>query len=67
MSDSTPYPLDLNDPDLEVQDPTDFPASTDAPGMRELDGSLRCRICGELYTAPMSLVCGHSFCSLVSI
>ncbi|KAI0792831.1 hypothetical protein C8Q75DRAFT_751625 [Abortiporus biennis] len=49
---------------LEVQDPTDFPPSSETPGLRELDDALRCSICGELYSAPVSLSCGHTFCSL---
>ena len=50
----------------DIQDPTDFPAASNAPGLRDLDESLRCKICSEIYSAPMSLNCGHSFCSLVS-
>ncbi|KAG5639536.1 hypothetical protein H0H81_000683 [Sphagnurus paluster] len=49
-----------------VPDPTDFPPITVAPGLRTLDGSLRCSICGELYDAPVTLNCGHCFCSFVS-
>lgn len=32
--------------------------------LRQLDASLRCTICGELYDAPITLACGHCFCSL---
>ncbi|KAF8061598.1 hypothetical protein FPV67DRAFT_1422352 [Lyophyllum atratum] len=46
-----------------VPDPTDFPPLGIAPGLRTLDGSLRCDICGELYDAPVTLNCGHCFCS----
>ncbi|KAF5386563.1 hypothetical protein D9615_001906 [Tricholomella constricta] len=46
-----------------VPDPTDFPPLTIAPGLRTLDGSLRCNICGELFDAPVTLNCGHCFCS----
>ncbi|GLB35428.1 hypothetical protein LshimejAT787_0209930 [Lyophyllum shimeji] len=46
-----------------VPDPTDFPPLNIAPGLRTLDGSLRCNICGELYDAPVTLNCGHCFCS----
>ncbi|KAH9955636.1 hypothetical protein BC827DRAFT_1236238 [Russula dissimulans] len=48
----------------DVQDPTDFPPSSIAPGLRALDSALRCNICQELYEAPVVLTCGHCFCSL---
>ncbi|KAI0318436.1 hypothetical protein OF83DRAFT_1182403 [Amylostereum chailletii] len=48
----------------DIQDPTDFPPQACAPGLRDLDGAFRCNICSELYEAPVSLPCGHSFCSL---
>ncbi|KAI0293427.1 hypothetical protein BC826DRAFT_382602 [Russula brevipes] len=48
----------------DVQDPTDFPPSSTAPGLRALDNALRCNICQELYEAPVVLACGHCFCSL---
>ncbi|PPQ67673.1 hypothetical protein CVT25_012701 [Psilocybe cyanescens] len=47
----------------DVPDPTDFPPQTIAPGLRTLDGSFRCDICGELYDAPVTIACGHCFCS----
>lgn len=50
--------------DMDVQDPTDFPPSSTAPGLRALDNALRCKICQELYEAPVVLTCGHCFCSL---
>ncbi|KAI0303529.1 hypothetical protein B0F90DRAFT_1711692 [Multifurca ochricompacta] len=50
--------------DTDVQDPTDFPPSSTVPGLRDLDGALRCNICQELYEAPVVLTCGHCFCSL---
>ncbi|KAF9228739.1 hypothetical protein BS17DRAFT_690320 [Gyrodon lividus] len=43
-----------------IPDPTDFP-STD---LRQLDANLRCSICSEFYDAPITLACGHCFCSL---
>ena len=49
----------------DVPDPTDF--STSAPGLRSLDASLRCTICGDLFDAPVTLPCGHCFCSAVSV
>ena len=45
----------------DIPDPTDF-AATD---LRQLDASFRCTICGEFFDAPISLACGHCFCSLV--
>ncbi|KAI0261065.1 hypothetical protein BC834DRAFT_830780 [Gloeopeniophorella convolvens] len=48
----------------DVQDPTDFPPPSTAPGLRALDSALRCKICQELYDAPIVLACGHCFCSL---
>ncbi|KAI9446761.1 hypothetical protein H4582DRAFT_1908164 [Lactarius indigo] len=49
---------------MDIQDPTDFPPSSTAPGLRALDNALRCKICQELYEAPVVLTCGHCFCSL---
>ncbi|KAI0928009.1 hypothetical protein AcW1_005392 [Taiwanofungus camphoratus] len=48
----------------DVPDPTDFPSEAIAPGLRQLDDALRCSICGELYEAPVTLNCGHCYCSL---
>lgn len=45
----------------DIQDPTDFAATE----LRKLDASFRCTICGEFFDAPISLACGHCFCSLV--
>ena len=53
--------------EADIQDPTDFPAENDSPGLRGLDAALRCKICSELYDAPVILPCGHTFCSLVRI
>lgn len=46
-----------------IADPTDF-ADTN---LQSLDRSLRCNICGDLFDAPVTLQCGHAFCSLVSM
>lgn len=48
-----------------VPDPSDFPPATISPGLRELDAALRCTICGEPFDAPVTLPCGHCFCSFV--
>ena len=45
----------------DMPDPTDFSATD----LRQLDASFRCTICGEFFDAPVSLACGHCFCSLV--
>ncbi|KAL0577372.1 E3 ubiquitin-protein ligase rad18 [Marasmius crinis-equi] len=50
---------------MDVADPIDFPDHSKAPGLRGLDSSLRCPICGELFDGPVTLGCGHCFCSLV--
>lgn len=55
----------MNFLEADVPDPTDFPPQTSAPGLRALDGSFRCDICGELYDAPVTITCGHCFCSAV--
>lgn len=39
-------------------DPEDWPA--DPQHLRQLDRSLRCQICGDIYTGPVALACGHS-------
>ncbi|KAI6042992.1 hypothetical protein EDC04DRAFT_2563141 [Pisolithus marmoratus] len=44
----------------DISDPTDFRTNE----LRQLDASLRCTICGEFYDAPVTLGCGHCFCSL---
>ena len=45
----------------DISDPTDFSATN----LRQLDASFRCTICGEFFDAPITLACGHCFCSLV--
>ena len=49
----------------DITDSTDFPDNTHTPGLRALDDALRCNICRDFYDAPVSLTCGHSFCSVV--
>ena len=55
----------MNFLDADVPDPTDFPPHSTAPGLRALDGAFRCDICGELYDGPVTISCGHCFCSAV--
>ncbi|KAL7283043.1 hypothetical protein ACG7TL_002467 [Trametes sanguinea] len=49
----------------DITDSSDFPGDADAPGLRALDDALRCDICRDFYDAPVSLSCGHTFCSVV--
>ncbi|KAG9318183.1 hypothetical protein JVU11DRAFT_262 [Chiua virens] len=44
----------------DIPDPTDF----SAVDLHQLDASFRCSICSEFFDAPISLTCGHCFCSL---
>lgn len=46
----------------DIADPSDF---TGQHGLIQLDNALRCSICQELYDGPVSITCGHCFCSLV--
>ncbi|KAI0648277.1 hypothetical protein C8Q79DRAFT_905677 [Trametes meyenii] len=57
-------PLDRLLASTDVSDSSDFPDNTEAPGLRTIDEALRCDICRDFYDAPVSLTCGHSFCSV---
>ncbi|KAF4578471.1 E3 ubiquitin-protein ligase rad18 [Pleurotus pulmonarius] len=48
----------------EITDPFDLPGPSERPGLRDMDTSMRCTICQEFYDAPVTLSCGHCFCSL---
>ncbi|WVR04084.1 DNA repair protein rad18 [Kwoniella sp. DSM 27419] len=51
-----------NHPLLAAMDePPPFPESY--PQLRRLDRAMVCQICKEPYTGPVSISCGHSFCS----
>ena len=50
----------------EISDPTDFPDAAIAPGLRAFDDAVRCTICRDFYDAPVTLSCGHCYCSAVS-
>ncbi|KAI0713463.1 hypothetical protein C8Q76DRAFT_731505 [Earliella scabrosa] len=47
----------------DIPDPTDFPDNAAAPGLRPFDDAVRCNICRDFYDAPVTLSCGHGFCS----
>lgn len=49
----------------DIPDPTDFPDNNAAPGLRSFDEAVRCTICRDFYDAPVTLTCGHCFCSAV--
>lgn len=58
--------MDLNHPLLHAEDePRPFPES--APQLRRLDRAMLCPICKELFDHPVSIGCGHSFCSKVGL
>ncbi|KAJ6546985.1 hypothetical protein B0H19DRAFT_1163341 [Mycena capillaripes] len=46
----------------DISDPTDFPKK--ASSLRELDAAVRCPICTDYFNGPVSLLCGHCFCSM---
>lgn len=60
-----PVEMDLNHPMLLASDdPPPFPPNQTQ--LRRLDRALYCQICKEPFQGPVSIACGHSFCSQVS-
>lgn len=57
--------MDLSHPLLQADEAAPFPAN--APQLQRLDRALLCTICKELFSAPVNIGCGHSFCSAVSL
>jgi hypothetical protein len=56
--------MDLNHPLLALADePPPFPAAY--PQLGRLDKAVVCQICKEPFVGPVSIACGHSFCSQV--
>lgn len=56
--------MDLSHPLLALADePPPFPAAY--PQLRRLDKAVVCQICKEPFVGPVSIACGHSFCSQV--
>ncbi|KAJ7243381.1 hypothetical protein B0H12DRAFT_832780 [Mycena haematopus] len=47
---------------IDIEDPTDFPRG--APSLGGLDSAVRCPICHDYFNGPVSLLCGHCFCSM---
>jgi hypothetical protein len=47
-----------------LTDPDDWGPLSPA---RKLDASLRCAVCGELFSAPVTLACGHACEFLLSL
>lgn len=47
----------------DIPDPTDFPK--EASSLAHLDTAVRCQICSNFLDGPVTLSCGHCFCSVV--
>ncbi|KAJ7460965.1 hypothetical protein B0H11DRAFT_2057573 [Mycena galericulata] len=45
-----------------IPDPTDFPK--EASSLSHLDTAVRCQICSNFLDGPVTLSCGHCFCSV---
>lgn len=58
--------MDLNHPLLAATS-DDLPSFLPTQiSLQRLDRALYCQICKEFYQGPVSIACGHSFCSQVS-
>ncbi|RXK38845.1 DNA repair protein rad18 [Tremella mesenterica] len=55
--------MDLNHPLLASAVDLLPPFPSSHPQIQRLDRSLYCQICKELFSGPVSIPCGHSFCS----
>ncbi|KAJ4368228.1 E3 ubiquitin-protein ligase rad18 [Neocucurbitaria cava] len=51
------------DASFDLPDSTDW-LSTSLPAFEPLEAALRCEVCKEFYTNPVTTSCSHTFCSL---
>ena len=59
--------MDANHPLLALASDGPPPFPTSYPQLRRLDRSVVCPICKEPFQGPVSIGCGHSFCSQVRV
>lgn len=59
----TPLPTSPMDASFDLPDSTDW-LSTSLPAFEPLEATLRCEVCKEFYTNPVTTSCSHTFCSL---
>ncbi|KAK4687159.1 E3 ubiquitin-protein ligase RAD18, partial [Tremellales sp. Uapishka_1] len=59
--------MNLDHPLLKAGPEVAPPFPTQFPQLKRLDNSLTCEICKETYSGPVSISCGHSFCSQVRL
>lgn len=58
--------MDASNPWLAVDTDDLPPLPAKYPQLQRLDRSVVCQICKELFKGPVTIACGHSFCSQVS-